>query len=37
MDNLRVSLRRKGAVAEWRLVAKDAADLKNPPMKKADR
>jgi FtsP/CotA-like multicopper oxidase with cupredoxin domain len=37
MDNMRVSLLNAGQPVQWRLIAKDAADLKTPVMKTADQ
>jgi hypothetical protein len=37
LDNLRVSLRSEGAPVEWRLIAKDASNVKGSPMRKADQ
>ncbi|HVW87267.1 MAG TPA: hypothetical protein VHB50_21420, partial [Bryobacteraceae bacterium] len=37
VDNLRVSLRSAGSPVQWRLVAKDAADVKNSPLERADQ
>ena len=37
MDNMRVSLRGTAGPVEWRLLAKDAADVKSPAPQKADQ
>src|SRR5205085_2867390 len=37
MDNLRVSLTSAGVPVEWRLIAKDASDVKGQPMQKAEQ
>jgi FtsP/CotA-like multicopper oxidase with cupredoxin domain len=37
MDNMRISLLNAGQPVHWRLIAKDAADLKTPVMKTADQ
>lgn len=37
MDNLRVSLRSAGTPVQWRLIAKDASNLKPPPIQRADQ
>jgi FtsP/CotA-like multicopper oxidase with cupredoxin domain len=37
LDNLRVSLRKAGTPVEWRLLAKDASNVKGSPMREADQ
>jgi FtsP/CotA-like multicopper oxidase with cupredoxin domain len=37
LDNLRVSLRKAGTPVEWRLLAKDASNVKSSPMREADQ
>ena len=37
MDNMRVQLLNTGVPVQWRHIAKDASDLKNPVMKKAEQ
>jgi len=37
MDNMRISLQSAGSPVQWRLIAKDASDVKNAPLTKADQ
>jgi len=37
VDNLRVSLRKAGTPVQWRLLAKDASNVKGTPMRDADQ